>query len=145
MSSFSHEWSRGSTGTGCSISYRSDTSRPACTTLTTTSIAPCVTYTYLRDIPFDGVEALTPTPQGDVTLEEIAEHLGDKILLDGVPAVLFMPQYSNEELMETVERVVSLFHPRLVLGISDELPEGTGPQALDRVRRVAEWCRTHPG
>ena len=40
---------------------------------------------YLKDMPFDGIEALTPTPQGDCTLEEIKEHIGDKILLDGIP------------------------------------------------------------
>ena len=96
---------------------------------------------YLRDLPFDGYEALTPQPQGDVPLEQIAEQIGDKVLLDGIPAVLFMPQYSPEELMTFVERVVALFHPRLVLGISDELPEGTGLEALERVRAVSDWCR----
>ena len=99
---------------------------------------------YLKDLPFSGIEALTPAPQGDVTLEEMADHLGDKVLLDGIPAVLFMPQYSLDELMATVEKIVALFHPRLVLGISDELPEGTGEEAMERVRQVAAWCRTHP-
>ena len=96
---------------------------------------------YLKDLPFDGLEALTPEPQGDVTLEEMAEHLGDKILLDGIPAVLFMPSYSLDELMSTVERIVALFHPRLVLGISDEVPEGAGPEAIERVKLVAAWAR----
>lgn len=32
----------------------------------------------LKDMPFDGIEALTPKPQGDMELETIAEHLGDK-------------------------------------------------------------------
>jgi hypothetical protein len=41
-------------------------------------------------MPFDGIEALTPSPQGDATLEEIKEHIGDKILLDGIPAIYFM-------------------------------------------------------
>ncbi|MBM3189508.1 MAG: hypothetical protein FJZ90_12380 [Chloroflexi bacterium] len=98
---------------------------------------------YLKDLPFTGIEALTPTPQGDVTLEEMAEYLGDKVLLDGIPAVLFMPQYSVDELMATVERIVELFHPRLVLGISDELPEGTGADAVERVRLISRWCRAH--
>ena len=96
---------------------------------------------YLKHLPFDGIEALTARPQGDVSLEEMAEHIGDKILLDGIPAVMFMPQYSADELMATVERVVELFHPRLVLGISDELPEGTGEEALERVRMISDWCR----
>jgi hypothetical protein len=99
---------------------------------------------YLSELPFDGIEALTPAPQGDVTLEEMAEHMGNKVLLDGIPAVLFMPQYTEDELMQMVEQLVALFHPRLVLGISDELPEGTGPEALERVRQVARWACSHP-
>ena len=75
-----------------------------------------------------------------VTMEEMAEHIGDKVLLDGIPAVLFMPQYSREELMAAVEKLVSLF-PRLVLGISDEVPEGTDEEAIERVAMIAYWCR----
>lgn len=97
---------------------------------------------YLKDLPFDGIEALTPLPQGDVMLEEIKEHIGSKILLDGIPAVLFMPTFSREELMQTVERVVELFHPRLILGVSDEIPEGADLEAMERVRLVSEWCRS---
>lgn len=100
---------------------------------------------YLKDLPFDGLEALTPEPQGDVTLEEIKEHLGDKVLLDGIPAVLFLPSYSREELMATIERVVALFHPRLVLGVSDEVPEGAEEEAIERVRLVSAWCRRQGG
>jgi hypothetical protein len=81
---------------------------------------------YLKRIPFDGIEALTPEPQGDMTLEEIKEHIGNKILLDGIPAVLFLDTYSREQLMETTERIIELFHPNLILGISDELPQGAG-------------------
>ena len=98
---------------------------------------------YLKDLPFDGLEALTPTPQGDCTLEEMRDHIGDKILLDGIPAVLFMDTYSRAELMACVEKVVQYFSPRLVLGVSDEVPEGTGQEAIERVRLVSEWCRSH--
>jgi hypothetical protein len=96
---------------------------------------------YLKHLPFDGLEALTPTPQGDVTLEEIKEHLGDKILIDGIPAVLFMDTYSREELMEATEKIVKLFSPRLILGVSDEVPEGTEKESIERVRMIADWCR----
>ncbi len=95
----------------------------------------------LNDLPFDGLEALTPKPQGDVTVEEIREHIGDKILLDGIPAVLFLDHYSREQLQECVEKVVEYFFPRLILGISDELPQGGGGESLERVRWVADYCR----
>jgi hypothetical protein len=96
----------------------------------------------LKDLPFDGIEALTATPQGDVDLEELKEHIGDKIMLDGIPAVYFMSSYSRDELMTATEKVVKLFSPRLVLGISDELPEGADQEGIERVRLVSEWCRS---
>ena len=98
---------------------------------------------YLPDLPFDGYEALTPTPQGDVTLEEMKGHIGDKILLDGIPAILFLEHYSREELQACVEKIVKFFHPRLVLGVSDELPEGGGLETYERLKWVAEWCLKH--
>ncbi len=96
---------------------------------------------YLARLPFDGLEALTPQPQGDVTLEEMRDHIGDKVLLDGIPAIFFLPHYPEERMQECVERLVELFHPRLVLGISDELPEGVGEAGVERMRWVAEYCR----
>lgn len=99
---------------------------------------------YLADMPFDGLEALTPEPQGDVTLEEMHEAMGDKILLDGIPAVLFLDHYPREALEACVEKIVALFHPRLVLGISDELPEAGGEESFKRLQWVAQWCREHP-
>jgi hypothetical protein len=91
---------------------------------------------HLRNCPWDGIEAATPVPQGDVTLEEIKNALGDLILLDGIPALYFMPdQYSAERLVECVKRVVELFYPRLILGISDEIPPDGD---IERVRLVGE-------
>lgn len=96
---------------------------------------------YLADLPFDGLEALTPLPQGDVTLEQIRDHIGDRILLDGIPAVLFLNEHSRDELQECVGKLVDYFHPRLVLGISDELPQGGDDESFERVRWVADFCR----
>ncbi|NLE45801.1 MAG: hypothetical protein GX620_13850 [Chloroflexi bacterium] len=98
---------------------------------------------YLKDLPFDGYEALTPLPQGDVALEEIKEYIGDKVLLDGIPAVMFLSSYTPDALMATVERVVGLFHPRLILGVSDEVPQGAGDNAIARLRMVSDWCRDY--
>jgi hypothetical protein len=93
---------------------------------------------HLRDCPWDGIEAATPVPQGDVTIEQIKEGMGDLVLLDGIPAVHFLPTYSEEELIVGVRRIVELFHPRLVLGISDEIPPDGD---IERVRIVGELCR----
>jgi hypothetical protein len=95
---------------------------------------------YLKHLPFDGLEALTPLPQGDVSLEEMKEHIGDKVLLDGIPAVMFTPTYSTEQLMHMVEQLVESFHPRLILGVSDEVPAAESREAIEKVRLVSEWC-----
>jgi hypothetical protein len=100
---------------------------------------------YLKDLPFDGLEALTPLPQGDVTLEELKAHIGDKVLLDGIPGVLFLPTFSRDELMNTLESIVDLFSPGLILGVSDEVPQGAdAEEAAERIRMVSDWARTHP-
>ncbi|MFQ6094739.1 MAG: uroporphyrinogen decarboxylase family protein [Candidatus Bathyarchaeia archaeon] len=89
----------------------------------------------LREIEFDGIEAATPLPQGDVTLEELKRALGDKILLDGIPALLFLPQYPMERFKRLAQKVLEIFSPNLILGISDELPP-TGD--IERVKMVSE-------
>ncbi len=89
----------------------------------------------VRESPFDGIEACTPEPQGDVTIAEIKEALGDKVLLDGIPAVYFLPTFSYDDICRCVNELVDRFYPHLILGISDELP----PDAdIERVRMVGE-------
>ncbi len=91
---------------------------------------------YARDTGLDGIEAITPKPQGDVTLEEVKEALGDDMVYwDGIPAVLFDSIFPEEQLVACVERLIELFAPRLVLGISDEI-SSTGE--IERVRLVGE-------
>lgn len=90
---------------------------------------------FARETGLDGIEAITPRPQGDVTLDEIKAGLGDKMfLLDGIPAVYFDRTFTLDELDACVRRLIELFAPRLVLGISDEI-SSTGDMA--RVLRVA--------
>lgn len=89
---------------------------------------------YARETGMNGIEAITPVPQGDVTLEEMKEGLGDDLwLLDGIPAVYFDETYPVEVLDECVARLLDLFAPKIVLGISDEL---SSHGDIERVRRV---------
>ncbi|MBI5300499.1 MAG: hypothetical protein HY868_00065 [Chloroflexi bacterium] len=93
----------------------------------------------IAESPFEAIEACTPQPQGDVTLEEIKQALGERILLDGIPAIYFLPLYSMETLLDCVKRVIELFHPRLILGVSDELPPDSD---IERVRIIGEMLET---
>jgi len=91
---------------------------------------------FARETGLDGIEAITPIPQGDVTLEEAKAGLGDELfLLDGIPAIFFDDQWPVETLMEATRKCIDLFAPKLVLGISDEIAY-TGN--LERVRLVRE-------
>jgi hypothetical protein len=90
---------------------------------------------FARETGLDGIEAITPKPQGDVTLEEAREALGDEMfLLDGIPAIYFDETYSVETLEECTRKAIDLFAPKLVLGISDEI-SSTGD--IDRIRLVS--------
>jgi hypothetical protein len=91
---------------------------------------------YAQETGMDGIEAITPQPQGDVTLEETREALGDKMfLLDGIPAIYFDDTFPVDVLVDCTRRLIELFAPRLVLGISDEI-SSTGD--LDRIVTVGE-------
>ena len=89
---------------------------------------------FINEAGFDGIEAATPLPQGDITLEELKEALGDTILLDGIPALLFLEQYSYQELEEFAGKVLEMFSPNLILGVSDEVPP---PADIEKVRAVS--------
>ena len=79
---------------------------------------------YLRETGLDGVEALPPAPMGDMTLEEIKAAVGDTIVvLDLLPAIHFLPHFTMVETLDFATRVIDMFAPRLILGISDEISQ----------------------
>ena len=88
---------------------------------------------FARDTGLDGIEAITPVPQGDVTLEEAKAALGDRFLFDGIPAIFFDQTFSEQTLADCARRCIGLFAPNLVLGISDEI-SSTGD--IERIRLV---------
>jgi len=90
---------------------------------------------YAQQTGLDGIEALTPLPQGDVTIEEIKAGIGDMILLDGIPMLHFMPDMSIDQLDAVTHQVIETFQPNLILGVSDEVSPVCD---IERVRRVAE-------
>lgn len=94
----------------------------------------------IRKAGFDGIEAATPIPQGDVTLEELKEAMGDIILLDGIPAIMFLPKRSSRELEDFTRKILDLFSPNLILGISDELPP---PGDINKVRAVSDMVEKY--
>ena len=90
---------------------------------------------YARETGLDGIEAITPQPQGDVTLEETKKALGDMFLLDGIPAVYFDQTYSPQTLIDCARKCIDLFAPHLILGVSDEV---SSHGDIERVRLVGQ-------
>ena len=90
---------------------------------------------YAKDTGLDGIEAVTPIPQGDVTLEETKDALGEMFLIDGIPAIYFDKTFSEPTLIDCANRCIDLFAPNLILGISDEI-SSTGD--IERIRLVGE-------
>lgn len=91
---------------------------------------------YARETGLDAIEAITPQPQGDVSLDEIKAGLGDQVfLMDGIPAIYFDDTYSEQVLIDCVYELIEKFAPRLVLGISDEI-SSTGD--IERVKIVRD-------
>ena len=87
----------------------------------------------------DCIEAITPRPQGDVELEEIKEALGDEMfLIDGIPAVLFDDYYPESALVEFTHKIIEMFAPRLILGISDEISSTGNIERLRAVARIVD-------
>ncbi len=94
---------------------------------------------YARSTGLDGIEAITPKPQGDVTLEEIKEALGDKMfLVDGIAAILFAAPYTEEQLFEQVHELIRLFGEKLILGISDEMASFGDMERLKKVKKLVD-------
>lgn len=91
---------------------------------------------YAQETGLDGIEAITPQPQGDVTLEQIKAGLGNNLfLLDGIPAIYFDETFSIAVLRECTIKIIELFAPKLVLGISDEISSSGD---IERIRLVGE-------
>jgi len=65
--------------------------------------------------------------------------MGDTILIDGIPMLLFLPQYSYEKLEEFTKKVLNLFSPNLILAISNEI---SPPGDIEKVRFVSKMVES---
>jgi hypothetical protein len=91
---------------------------------------------YLQESGLHGVEALPPAPMGDMTLEEIKAAVGDKlVVLDLIPTTLFLEHYSMQQCLDFTKRIMEMFTPRLILGVSDEI---SGVGKIERIEAISE-------
>lgn len=93
----------------------------------------------LMDSGLDSVEALTPQPMGNISLEEIKAAVGDKlVVLDLLPAIHFLPSYSTQEVLDFAKKVIDMFAPRLILGVSDEISSVGQIEKIEAVTNLVE-------
>jgi hypothetical protein len=89
---------------------------------------------------FDVIEAVTPEPSGDMSMEAAAaEVTGSTILWGGLPGVVFTPNFEEQAFVSHVKEVLSIMRksPHFVLGVADQVPPDG---IIERVTRVASLC-----
>jgi len=89
---------------------------------------------------FDAIEALTPTPAGDLSAEEMADLAASDtaILWGGVPGAMFAHPYTWERMAEHIEDVLATWRDRpFVLGVADQVPPGGD---IDFCRKISDMA-----
>ena len=95
----------------------------------------------LIDAGFDAVEALTPTPAGDISVDEMRELAGaaPTILWGGVPGAMFAPPYGWDAMRRHIEHVLEAWGSRpFILGVADQVPPDGD---VDFCRRIADMVK----
>jgi hypothetical protein len=90
---------------------------------------------------FDFVEAVTPAPVGDLSLEEIKNLTDGKIVvIGGLPGAFFSSLYPREFFENHVHKALSTFpHGKgFVLGVADQVPPDSEPGRIQLVREILE-------
>lgn len=89
---------------------------------------------------FDVIEAVTPFPSGDMTMEEVAAEItGDTILWGGLPGIVFTPNFGEGEFVSHIKSILQVMRtkPAYVLGVADQVPPDG---ILERVGSIAALC-----
>lgn len=91
-----------------------------------------------RETGVDLIEAWTPAPMTSVTTAELRKAWGDQVVIwGGIPAILFEPQYSDEQFDTYIKNLFREIAPgyNFIVGMGDNLPFDAD---INRVRRVVE-------
>jgi len=92
----------------------------------------------LVETGFDAVEAVTPSPVGDIDVVEMQQIVSgsDTILWGGVPGAMFAPPFTWEDMRRHVRHVVQCWADRpYVLGVADQVPPDGN---IEFCRRIAD-------
>ncbi len=90
---------------------------------------------------FRVLEALTPSPVGDIPMNEIHQWVdGDNIIWGGLPGVYFTDLIGDAEFDRFVISVLEVMvtRPRYVLGVADQVPPRCRYERVARVRQLVD-------
>jgi hypothetical protein len=94
---------------------------------------------FLMESGLNGVEALTPAPMCDMTLEEIKHAVGDKLVtLDLIRTIDFLPNFPMNELLDVVRKTIDMFAPKLILGVSDEISQVGQIEKIEAISKLID-------
>lgn len=79
----------------------------------------------LEGTGIDCAEALTPLPVGDVSIKELRELAGERIILwGGIPGAMFGPSFGRDEIKRQVLEIIRYHreNKKFVVGVADQVP-----------------------
>jgi hypothetical protein len=93
----------------------------------------------LVSVGIDAIEALTPYPGGDLTVDRLRDEAGsDEVLLwGGVPGIMFSPAFPREDFRSHVHHVMDCWRGTpFILGVADQVPADGD---IERVKDIRNW------
>jgi len=95
----------------------------------------------LGQVGFDAVEALTPQPVGDASVDELRSLAGrdDLILWGGVPGAMFAPPFTADDMRRHVRHLLETCgHSPFILGSADQVPPNGDIEMCRMIAEMAE-------
>jgi uroporphyrinogen-III decarboxylase len=101
----------------------------------------CGALSMIRDVGAACVDAVTPTPMGDLTPEQCREEAGPNVILSGgVSPDLWLPNVSIDVFKAAVIEWLSVrrYGPRLIANAGDQVPPGAAEERIAMMRDLVE-------
>lgn len=95
----------------------------------------------LAAVGFDAIEAVTPAPCGDVTVDEMRALAGnDRVILwGGVPGAMFAPPFTWPHMRAHVEHLLECWRgTRFIVGVADQVPPNGDIGFVSRIAEVIQ-------
>jgi len=95
----------------------------------------------VSEINFSVIEAMTPKPAGDLSIDEFDDYVkSNSVMWGGIPGILFTASFSDEGFENFVLKVIKIMtaKPQYVLGIADEIPPDGIIARINKVTELVE-------